>query len=182
MRETPLPKRKASHLRKAKSRFGNHDSQFRKAFEHRKTSRFGNPEYPTRVVQEFEELMHKRFKMSFMGELTFFLGSSRRKRGYSSANPNMCKICWSSMDGQYDRLKANQILFVHIRQEDKTGILKEQVTDQALESLILGKDQGGTVTCLYGTSCMCSQLAVTDFNFRSLASLTLSSAYINRWC
>ncbi|KAJ9565169.1 hypothetical protein OSB04_001135 [Centaurea solstitialis] len=30
------------------------------------------------------------------------------------------------------------------RQEDKSGILNVQVTDQALESLILGKDQGGT--------------------------------------
>ncbi|KAJ9553505.1 hypothetical protein OSB04_017550 [Centaurea solstitialis] len=50
MRETPLPKRKASHLRKAKFRFGNHDFQFGKAFEHHKTSRFGNPEYPIRVI------------------------------------------------------------------------------------------------------------------------------------
>ncbi|KAJ9552282.1 LOW QUALITY PROTEIN: hypothetical protein OSB04_016327 [Centaurea solstitialis] len=32
-------------------------------------------------------------------------------------------------------------------QKDKYNMLKVQVTDQALESLILGKDQGSTVTC-----------------------------------
>ncbi|GJW05882.1 ribonuclease H-like domain-containing protein [Tanacetum coccineum] len=40
--------------------------------------RFEDPDFPDRVYKElciaFEKLMHKKFQMSYMGELTFFLG------------------------------------------------------------------------------------------------------------
>ncbi|KAJ9567714.1 hypothetical protein OSB04_003680 [Centaurea solstitialis] len=45
----------------------------------------------------------------------------------------------------------------------------KQVTDRALESLISGKDQGGAVTCLQQNVMQSSQLASTEFNFRSQA-------------
>ncbi|GJX58251.1 putative ribonuclease H-like domain-containing protein [Tanacetum coccineum] len=75
------------------------------------------------MCTEFEEVMHKRFQMSFMGELTFFLGLQvKQQSDRIFISQEQCKkqtiMANSTTEAEY-------VAAVHCCGQDKHGILKD---------------------------------------------------------
>ncbi|KAJ9567259.1 hypothetical protein OSB04_003225 [Centaurea solstitialis] len=73
------------------------------------------------MCKEFEELMHKKFKMSSMGELTSFVDckSSRRKMAFSLINPMMLnKFGYSNAKPASTPMEIHKQLTAYLEGED----------------------------------------------------------------